>query len=68
MDFPRFVYRSAANHMIVANEKQHADAIDAGWFESVPDALAGKSSQPAPVAPKPAKAKQVATPDPWDPV
>lgn len=54
--------------MIVDNEKQHADAIAAGWFESVPDALAGKSSQPATVAQKPAKAKQVATPDPWDPV
>lgn len=41
MEFPRLVYKSAANHT-VANDAAEFDALIArGWFASVPEALAG---------------------------
>jgi hypothetical protein len=50
MDFPRLVYmHNAATHMAVNNAVEHREALKAGWFDSVPEAIAGKSS--APVAP-----------------
>ena len=37
MEFPRLVYRSASNHMLVEDEAQHKQALKDGWFDSVPE-------------------------------
>lgn len=50
MDFPRNVYKSAANCMSVPDEAARQAALKAGWFDSVPEALAGKANAPAPTA------------------
>lgn len=41
MDFPRFVYRSAAVHSLAKDERQYSDLMAAGWFASVPEAISG---------------------------
>lgn len=40
MKFPRLVYRSASEHLLVKDEEQHAAALKDGWFASVPEAIA----------------------------
>lgn len=47
MDFPRLVYKSASEHVLVENEAEHSVALKAGWHDSVPAANAAKR---APVA------------------
>lgn len=42
MKFPRLVYKSASNHLCVNDEAEYKAAISAGWFASVPEALAPK--------------------------
>ena len=39
MKFPRLVYKSAAEYMLVQNEDEHAEAIEIGWFSSVPESM-----------------------------
>lgn len=40
MHFPRLVYKSESTHMLVEDSQDFDAAILAGWFASVPDALA----------------------------
>lgn len=42
MKFPRLVYKSASIHLGVKSAEEFGAAIKAGWFASVPDALAPK--------------------------
>lgn len=42
MKFPRLVYRSAADYLLVSNQDEYDAALTAGWFASVPEAIAGK--------------------------
>lgn len=42
MDFPRLVYMNAAVHQAVNNEAEFKAAIAAGYYPSVPEALAKK--------------------------
>ena len=42
MQFPRLVYKSASSHMLVDDSHDFDAAILAGWFETVPDAIAAK--------------------------
>ena len=42
MEFPRLVYKSATIYELAEDIDQHKELIAAGWFENVPDALAGK--------------------------
>lgn len=74
MQFPRLVYRSASDHLLVETEEQHAAALKDGWYASVPEALAGKpavAEEAAPtVATKPAASptpskKATASPPAW---
>jgi hypothetical protein len=48
--FPRLVYKSAAHHILVENEAEHAAALEAGWHDTVPAALGHKPVEPAPAA------------------
>lgn len=67
MQFPRLVYKSASNHILVENEAEHAAALQDGWHATVPDALGHKQviqtptvapvTPPAPVS-APAKGKK----------
>lgn len=50
MEFPRLVYLSASKTLGVNNEMERREALKAGWFDSVPEALAGKSNTPLPAA------------------
>lgn len=52
MEFPRLVYKSAANHKMVANSEEYSQALREGWFASVPEAQ-GKPA--APVVAQPAE-------------
>ncbi len=45
MEFPRLVYKSAHSHLLVEDQAQFDAAIAEGWFETVPEALAGKPVQ-----------------------
>ena len=52
MEFPRLVYKSASEHILVENEAEHAAALKDGWHATVPDALAPKAAPiPPAVAP-----------------
>lgn len=51
MQFPRLVYRSASDHIVVKDEEQHAAALKDGWFASVPEC-----------APKAAASDEIAPP------
>lgn len=42
MDFPRLVYKGPATHLLVENAAQHAEALKAGWHNTVPEALGHK--------------------------
>jgi hypothetical protein len=46
MEFPRLVYRKD-EYKRVLDADQHANALGDGWFNSVPEALAGKADEPA---------------------
>jgi hypothetical protein len=72
MEYPRFVFISPGvnkcqggtyDHEVVTNEKEHKAAIDAGFSDSVPDALEAAKvvrdsiveEKPAPKRGRPAK-------------
>ena len=38
MDYPRLVYRSASEHMLVHDDTELSAAMDDGWYASVPEA------------------------------
>lgn len=40
MEFPRLVYRSASDHLLVKDQDQYDDAMADGWYGSVPEAVA----------------------------
>ena len=43
MDFPRFVYlKGSTDGQLVHDEVEYGAAIKAGYFPSIPEALAGK--------------------------
>jgi hypothetical protein len=42
MQFPRLLYKSATEHVAVNDESERAERLASGWFDSVPEALAGK--------------------------
>lgn len=44
MEFPRLVYKSASVHELAEDAKHFDSLISAGWFPSVPDAIAGKKA------------------------
>lgn len=46
MDFPRLVYRSESEHVLVENGEQYNERIADGWYGSVPEALAPKPLWP----------------------
>ncbi len=48
MEFPRLVYKSASQHVAVEDEADMQAALAAGWFATVPEALAGKAADNAP--------------------
>lgn len=49
MEFPRLMYQSgAAKTLGVDNDTARQAALKAGWFDSVPEAIAGKSNTPTP--------------------
>lgn len=43
MDFPRLLYKSAAEYVAVNDESERAERLASGWFDSVPEAVAGKA-------------------------
>ena len=48
MEFPRLVYRKNGKEVIhesANDESQFDELIASGWFENVPDALAGKNPE-----------------------
>lgn len=47
MDFPRLMYKSAAVTLGVDDQAARQAALKDGWFDSVPEAIAGKSDAPA---------------------
>lgn len=49
MEYPRLVYMSAAIHQAVNNDTEYAAALKAGYYGSVPEALAKAHNAP-PVA------------------
>lgn len=50
MQFPRFVYKSASEHVLAEDQDQYAALINDGWYASVPDASnAKKDKQPSKV-------------------
>lgn len=68
MEFPTLVYRCPGSHSCpggsfatkhIKTEGEHNEALDAGWFATLPEAIEGKT--PAPVAPV---AVPVAAPEP----
>lgn len=76
MHFPRLVYKSASTHILVANEAEHAAALEAGWHDNVPSALGHKVVAPvaktenlteAPPAPKKNGKKTATEAPPADP-
>lgn len=52
MLFPRLVYKSANVHKAVTSEAERAAALTGGWYDSVPEALAGAHAAPPAPAPK----------------
>lgn len=42
MEFPRLVYKSAAEHRVVETQEEFKLLCEEGWFASVPEALDGK--------------------------
>lgn len=50
MEFPRLVYRSASEHIVVDSQVAFDDAIKKGWFASVPECAlkAAASDETAP--------------------
>lgn len=42
MEFPRLVYRSSSTHELAGDQEQYDALLADGWFDSVPDAIAGK--------------------------
>lgn len=42
MEFPRLVYKSAAEHCAVETQEEFSLLCKEGWFASVPEALDGK--------------------------
>jgi hypothetical protein len=46
MKFPRLVYKSAASFVLVESEEAHAEKLAEGWFDTVPEAIAGVSAKP----------------------
>lgn len=50
MEFPRLVYKSAESYSVANDDDEHAALIAAGWFASVPEALAPRVAPiPAPL-------------------
>lgn len=54
MEFPRLVYKCPGPHSrqggtydyaVVNNEGEHAAQLEAGWFNSMPEAIEGKAVQ-----------------------
>lgn len=39
MQFPRLVYKSASEHLLVRDENEFAQALKIGWHKTVPEAL-----------------------------
>lgn len=46
MEYPRLVYKSASEHVAVADESERAERLASGWFDSVPEAAAGRHDEP----------------------
>ncbi len=44
--YPRLVYKSASVHLLVKDDASHVEALDGGWFDSVPEAMIGKPVSP----------------------
>jgi len=51
MSYPRFVFKNGGplqraggsyGHLLVQDETEHAAAVKAGWFETLPEAIEGK--------------------------
>jgi len=63
MDFPRLVYRSAAEHAVAADKEQFDALCEDGWYATVPEALAGKPVVAKEMAPTEA-IKPAASPTP----
>ena len=56
MQFPRFVYKSASSWTLAKDQAENDALVAAGWFNSVPEAIAPKPSvvdAPSPEAPAP---------------
>jgi hypothetical protein len=39
--FPRLVYKSESVHLLVKDQNELENTVEAGWFETVPEALQG---------------------------
>ena len=52
MQFPRLVYKSADKYQLAADLETFDSLVSAGWFATVPDAIAGKTA-PAVATPEP---------------
>ena len=52
MQFPRLVYKSADKYQLAADIEAFDSLVSAGWFATVPDAIAGKTA-PAVATPEP---------------
>lgn len=46
MEFPRLVYKSASAHELARDAGEFNRLITAGWYATVPEALAGQHEQP----------------------
>jgi hypothetical protein len=48
MEYPRLVYKSASIFKLVDDDSEYANALSAGWFKTVPEALKEKSDNNEP--------------------
>ena len=46
LEFPRLVYRSPVDHLLVDDVERFRTSLNEGWFDTVPEALAAKSAKP----------------------
>lgn len=46
MEFPRLVYQSASTHKLARDADEYDRLISAGWYATVPEALAGRHEHP----------------------
>ena len=46
MEFPRLVYKSESAHELARTADEFDRLIAAGWYATVPEALAGRHEQP----------------------